>query len=71
VDRFLPRVAQLLGPGGRFYLVAVAENDPRELGRLLARDGLDMVVVGRKQARNEKLSVLRFTRPLRRETNFR
>ena len=62
LDRLLPGISKLLAPGGAFYLVVVAENDPGDITRRLAADGLAGATVVRTKARNESLSVLRFTK---------
>ncbi|XP_076579922.1 methyltransferase N6AMT1 [Chaetodon auriga] len=61
-DRFLPLVAQLLSSKGLFYLVAIAENDPEEIIRLLGQSGLRGESCLSTRAGNERLSVLRFHR---------
>ena len=58
----LPHVHEYLAPRGRFYVVVVAENDPDEVARILAADGLRRTTVVTKRARNEVLSILRFSR---------
>lgn len=64
IDRFLPCVARLLAPGGVCYLVLVLENQPTALATLMAqRYGLRPKVVASTTARNERLFVLRFTKP--------
>ena len=62
LDRLLPHVHEYLAPRGRFYLVVVAENDPDDVARILAADGLRRTTVAAKRARNELLSILRFSR---------
>ena len=65
IDAFLPHAAALLAPGGRFYLVGIAENDPQEL-LAIARDryGLAGSLLRYEQRGIEKLFVLRLTKPL-------
>lgn len=62
-SRFLPSVATLLSPTGLCYLVLVQENDPVGIARLMAQQyGLLPKQVARKTAKNERLSVWRFSR---------
>mmetsp|Transcript_20059 Transcript_20059/g.64973 ORF Transcript_20059/g.64973 Transcript_20059/m.64973 type:complete len:225 (-) Transcript_20059:20-694(-) len=63
LDRLLPDVTRALSPRGRFYVVVVEENDPDDIARILAADGLERTTVATKRARNELLSILRFARP--------
>jgi hypothetical protein len=51
---------QLLAPHGRFYVVAVIENRPRDIKRVLAAQQLVGRVLARRRARNEQLMVLMF-----------
>jgi release factor glutamine methyltransferase len=61
LDRFLPDVGALLAPSGRFYLVAIAQNRPDEIMRMLERQcGLRGEVIARRTAANEQLMVIRF-----------
>ena len=64
IDAFLPRAAVLLAPGGRWYLVGIAENDPQELLAIM-RDkyGLAGTLLRYEQRGIEKLFVLRFIKP--------
>ncbi|KAJ7071484.1 S-adenosyl-L-methionine-dependent methyltransferase [Mycena amicta] len=60
---FLPHVSRLLSPGGRFYLVAVAENNiPAIQQRMSEEYSLDSQIVLRRRAGREHLSVIRFTK---------
>jgi release factor glutamine methyltransferase len=43
-DKVLERVKDWLAPGGRFYLVAVAQNRPSDIVARLKEDGLDSEV---------------------------
>ncbi|KAJ7650207.1 S-adenosyl-L-methionine-dependent methyltransferase [Roridomyces roridus] len=62
-ERFFPQVAELLSPRGRFYLVAVAQNDvPAIQRRMRAQYGLDSEIVLKRRAGREHLSVVRFQR---------
>ncbi|OQR85007.1 hypothetical protein ACHHYP_12471 [Achlya hypogyna] len=62
IDRLLPLVQHLLSDGGVFYMVIVAENRPKDIARIMAANGFDMEVVRSRQAFNERLSILKFTR---------
>ena len=55
----------MLAPGGRFYLVGIAENDPHQI-LIIARDryGLADSLLRYEQRGIEKLFVLRLTKPL-------
>lgn len=61
IDRTLPLIKELLSPIGVFYLVVVIENKPKELAEAAARIGLSCQRVAARNARMEKLSVLKFT----------
>ncbi|KAK7058353.1 S-adenosylmethionine-dependent methyltransferase [Paramarasmius palmivorus] len=62
-NRFLEMVADLLSPRGRFYLVAVKENNIPEIQhRMLNTYGLKSTIVLSRRAGREHLSVIRFTR---------
>ena len=43
-DQLLDRVHDLLATGGRFYLIAVAQNRPNDIVARLERDGLQAEV---------------------------
>lgn len=62
LDRLLPRVGSLLSETGAFYLVAVSENDVPDISRRLEDQGLVATTLAAQRARNEALSVLRFSR---------
>ncbi|TYZ67120.1 hypothetical protein PybrP1_005377 [[Pythium] brassicae (nom. inval.)] len=62
IDRLLPKLKELLAPAGVFYMVVVVENKPAEIAAILAQDGFSMTVVRSTKAKNERLSVLKFTR---------
>ena len=62
LDRLLPRVGSLLSETGAFYLVAVSENDVPDISRRLKDQGLVASTLAAQRARNEALSVLRFSR---------
>lgn len=61
-DKLLPVVERLLSSKGLFYLITIAENDPEEIIRLMAEQGLEGESCLSTRARNERLSVLRFHR---------
>ncbi|KAH8066329.1 protein methyltransferase [Aureococcus anophagefferens] len=49
LDRLLPDVTRALSPRGRFYVVVVEENDPDDIARILAADGLERTTVATKR----------------------
>ncbi|EPT04395.1 hypothetical protein FOMPIDRAFT_1028143 [Fomitopsis schrenkii] len=62
-DVLLDQVEGLLSPTGRFYLVAVAQNDvPAIQRRMLEKYNLNSEVVLQRRAGGERLFVIRFTR---------
>ncbi|KAF8078320.1 S-adenosyl-L-methionine-dependent methyltransferase [Lyophyllum atratum] len=62
-DLFLERVEELMSDRGRFYLVAVAENNiPDIQERMLTRHGLQSQIVLNRRAGREHLFVLKFVR---------
>ncbi|KAI3622339.1 hemk methyltransferase family member 2-like [Moniliophthora roreri] len=62
-NRFLDMVDDLLSPRGRFYLVAVKENNIPEIQRrMFDTYGLESTVVLSRRAGREHLSVIRFAR---------
>ncbi|KAI0374506.1 putative methylase [Pilatotrama ljubarskyi] len=62
-DILLEQVESLLSPRGRFYLVAVKQNDIQGIReRMLTRHGLRGEVALQRRAGREHLYVLRFTR---------
>ncbi|KAG6810534.1 hypothetical protein H0H93_014915, partial [Arthromyces matolae] len=62
-DVFLERVEELLSQRGRFYLVAVAENNVPAIRERMSRlYGLQSDIVLSRRAGREHLSVLRFIR---------
>lgn len=65
IDRLLPQIAELLAPGGLFYLVCMAENDPEEIMETVRKQGLLASLARRERRGVEDLSILRFERPLR------
>ena len=65
LDRLLPVLGDALAPGGVFYLLGVAENEPHEIARVLREQcGLEEHLVAERRAQNERLFVRRFARPL-------
>ncbi|CAG0919880.1 unnamed protein product [Notodromas monacha] len=63
IDRLLPDVHELLSPGGRFYLVALAQNDPSNICEVLNRSGLDSSVFLTRRCGIEILNVVRAVKP--------
>ncbi|KAJ7655186.1 hypothetical protein DFH06DRAFT_1201853 [Mycena polygramma] len=62
-DRVFPQVADLLSPHGRFYLVAVVQNNiPDIQQRMQENYALESQVVLQRRAGREHLSVILFTR---------
>jgi release factor glutamine methyltransferase len=62
IDKFLPIVSRLLSPKGRFYLVVVEENKPKQIINEMANQGLKGEIVLKRQAINEGLQIIRFSR---------
>ena len=56
-------VRDALSKGGRFYLVAIKQNDPPGLVRRLQQQGLDADVVFARRAGGEHLHVIRAIKP--------
>ncbi|EIW64937.1 putative methylase [Trametes versicolor FP-101664 SS1] len=62
-DILLEQVESLLSPRGRFYLVAVKQNDIQSIcSRMLSQHGLKGEIALQRRAGREHLYVLRFTR---------
>ncbi|KAJ7494777.1 S-adenosyl-L-methionine-dependent methyltransferase [Mycena galericulata] len=62
-DRFFPQVDELLSPRGRFYLVAVSQNNVPDIQRRMEENyALESKVVLQRRAGREHLFVVRFTR---------
>lgn len=60
IDRLLPLLPGLLSrPNGVMYMIAVQENDPAGIARLLSHSGFATARVGYRQAANERLHLLR------------
>uniref|UniRef100_A0A4W2F0U4 Methyltransferase HEMK2 n=1 Tax=Bos indicus x Bos taurus TaxID=30522 RepID=A0A4W2F0U4_BOBOX len=62
IDRFLPLAPDLLSPRGLFYLVTIKENNPEEILKIMKTKGLQGTTVLSRQAGQEMLSVLKFTK---------
>ncbi|NXU20095.1 HEMK2 methyltransferase, partial [Pardalotus punctatus] len=60
MDRVFPLVADLLSPGGLFYLVTIKENNPDEILETMKKSGLNGTQVLSRQAGQEMLTILRF-----------
>ena len=58
----MPTVAMTLAPGGLFYLVCIAENDPVEILAIGESLGLSAQTARREQRGMEELWILRFQR---------
>ncbi|KAI0067954.1 S-adenosyl-L-methionine-dependent methyltransferase [Artomyces pyxidatus] len=61
-DVLLRQVKNLLSPNGRFYLVAVKQNNIPDIQKRMRDDGLQSEVVLQRRAGREHLFVLRFLR---------
>ncbi|KAL1703742.1 hypothetical protein EV121DRAFT_260529 [Schizophyllum commune] len=61
-DLFLPDVPDLLSPHGRFYLVAVKQNNIQDIASRMGALGLDCETVLQRRAGREHLFILRFTK---------
>lgn len=59
----LDKLPGLLAPGGRFYLVAIEQNKPKEIVARMRATGLECKVVMKRRAGRELLSVIRMIRP--------
>lgn len=62
MDRFFPLALDLLSPRGSFYLVTIKENHPEEILKTLKMKGLQGTTALCRQAGQETLSVLKFTK---------
>ncbi|XP_003467230.1 methyltransferase N6AMT1 isoform X2 [Cavia porcellus] len=62
MDRFFPLASDLLSPRGLFYLVTIKENNPEEILKTLKTKGLHGTTALSRQAGQESLSVLKFTK---------
>ncbi|XP_006163329.1 methyltransferase N6AMT1 isoform X2 [Tupaia chinensis] len=62
MDRFFPLASDLLSPRGLFYLVTIKENNPEEILKIMKTKGLQGTTALSRQAGQELLSVLKFTK---------
>ncbi|XP_045396460.1 methyltransferase N6AMT1 isoform X3 [Lemur catta] len=62
MDRFFPLASDLLSPRGLFYLVTIKENNPEEILKTMETKGLQGTTALSRQAGQEVLSVLKFTK---------
>ncbi|NXE80307.1 HEMK2 methyltransferase, partial [Cochlearius cochlearius] len=62
MDRVFPLVPDLLSPGGLFYLVTIKENNPDEILETMKKWGLEGTRVLSRQAGQEMLTILKFTK---------
>lgn len=62
INQLLPWIGKQLSPGGLFYLVCIAENEPDEIMEIIRSHGLNATMVRREKRGMEELSVLRFQR---------
>lgn len=65
VDRFLPLLSQRLSEKCIFYLLAIKENDPPDIVRVMLQLGFYGETLISRQVPGEKLCVLKFTRKKR------
>ncbi|NWZ26975.1 HEMK2 methyltransferase, partial [Asarcornis scutulata] len=63
MDRVFPLVADLLSPGGLFYLVTIKENNPDEILETMKKHGLEGIQALSRQAGQEMLTILKFRKP--------
>ncbi|XP_035171455.1 methyltransferase N6AMT1 isoform X1 [Oxyura jamaicensis] len=63
MDRVFPLVADLLSPGGLFYLVTIKENNPDEILEIMKKHGLEGTRALSRQAGQEMLTILKFRKP--------
>eukprot|EP01094_Clydonella_sp_ATCC50884_P026081 TRINITY_DN7040_c0_g1_i1.p2 TRINITY_DN7040_c0_g1~~TRINITY_DN7040_c0_g1_i1.p2 ORF type:complete len:284 (-),score=64.24 TRINITY_DN7040_c0_g1_i1:1639-2490(-) len=63
IDRFLPLIPRLLSPTGLCYLLLERQNDPKQVRSTIKSLGLKCKVVKRRNAFNERLQILRCSRP--------
>ncbi|KAL6067087.1 HemK methyltransferase member 2 [Balamuthia mandrillaris] len=62
LDRVLPLVANLLSERGVFYLVAIDENNPKDIRAIMSRSGFASSIVLQRRAFNEQLYIIKFQR---------
>lgn len=60
--RFFPLVPALLSPKALFYLVTIEEDNPEEILKIVKTKGLQGTTALPRQAGQEPLSVLKFTK---------
>jgi len=63
IDQVMPQVPALLTPGGHLYMVTVSDNRPDELIAWAKALGLEAEDVLRRTADEERLVILRITKP--------
>ncbi|XP_032063724.1 methyltransferase N6AMT1 [Aythya fuligula] len=63
MDRVFPLAADLLSPGGLFYLVTIKENNPDEILETMKKHGLEGTRALSRQAGQEMLTILKFRKP--------
>mmetsp|Transcript_22100 Transcript_22100/g.30831 ORF Transcript_22100/g.30831 Transcript_22100/m.30831 type:complete len:257 (+) Transcript_22100:16-786(+) len=63
-DRVLAQVKELLSEKGCFYLVALTENKPSEIVKMMKAEGFEHKVVLKRRAGIELLSIIRFQRSM-------
>ncbi|XP_022800661.1 hemK methyltransferase family member 2-like [Stylophora pistillata] len=71
MDRLFPFVSTLLSNTGCFYLVSVAENKPDDIICMLESQGLGSELLLKRKAGRERLSVLKFTKDLKKNSQVR
>ncbi|TRY92777.1 hypothetical protein DNTS_024849 [Danionella cerebrum] len=64
MDRLFPVIPELLSNQGLFYLLTISDNHPDAIVSLLGESGLSGQVCLTRQAGRERLSVLKFGKPL-------
>lgn len=63
IDAFLQQLAEVLAPGGRAYLVTIAENRPAEICEYMRSScGMQAEIVMQRRADEELLSIIAFRR---------
>lgn len=71
MDRLFPFVSTLLSNTGCFYLVTVAENKPDDIICMLESQGLGSELLLKRKAGRERLSILKFTKDLKKNSQVR
>jgi release factor glutamine methyltransferase len=64
LDRLLPSIPLLLSDRGQAFVIALPDNDPQEVLKLMADVGLQGKVVAQRSADEERLLVLQFWREM-------